>query len=302
MMMAMTTPSMSSDAARRPAPDHRGPPASGAALAGAPLGDAHFETIRQLVYRVAGINLTHGKEGLVRSRLAPRLRALGLDDFDAYLDHLDRDVSGAELVQLVDVITTNKTSFFREPEHFDLLQRVVLPPLAERGGTARFWSAGCSSGEEPYTIAIVARELLGGSAADARILATDVSTRIMRRAREGVYHDRELAGVPPAIMRRHFVNHPAVPGSLCVVDETRATVRFARLNLMHDWPMRGPFDAIFCRNVMIYFDRPTQQRLVNRFAALLAPGGYLFVGQSESLTALTHDLQYVQPAVYRTPA
>ncbi len=149
------------------------------ALSAASLSAAQFDTVRQLVYRVAGIHLSTGKEGSVRSRLTPRLRALGLRDFDSYLAYLEGDASGAELVQLVDLITTNKTSFFREPEHFALLQRTVLPALAERDGPIRIWSAGCSSGEEAYTIAIIAREVIPAGADRVRVLATDISTRVL---------------------------------------------------------------------------------------------------------------------------
>jgi chemotaxis protein methyltransferase CheR len=300
--MATMMSSPSSDQLVAPAPGTVPGPVASPALAGPILSARQFDVVRQLMYRVAGINLSAGKEGLVRSRLAPRLRELGLSDFDAYLDHIDRDVSGVEFRQFVDVLTTNKTSFFREPEHFDLLQREILPALAARDTPARVWSAGCSSGEEPYTIAIVAREILGPGADHVRILATDLSTRILRRAREAVYRDQDLADVPPGLARRHFARAPERPGAQRVVDATRALVRFARLNLIDDWPMHGPFDVIFCRNVMIYFDRPTQQRLVERYSQMLAPGGWLYVGHSESLTALDHELHYVQPAVYRKPA
>jgi chemotaxis protein methyltransferase CheR len=258
---------------------------------------AHFARIASLVKYVAGIDLRPGKEGLVRSRLASRLRMLGVGTFDAYLEHLDADASGAELVHMLDVLTTNKTSFFREPEHFRLLQDEVLPAAR---GPVRIWSAGCSTGEEPHTAAIVLRETLDGSAfADARILATDLSTRVLARAREGVYAAELLGDVPPQLVRRHFVPSPRGDGMVRVADATRAAVRFARLNLMARWPMKGPFDVIFCRNVMIYFDKATQESLVNRFASLLAPGGWLFVGHSESLSGIRHDLRYVQPAVYQ---
>ncbi|HYD52302.1 MAG TPA: protein-glutamate O-methyltransferase CheR [Gemmatimonadaceae bacterium] len=264
------------------------------------LTASHFSRIAVLVKHVAGIDLRPGKEGLVRSRLASRLRALGVTSFDDYLAHLDADASGAELVQLLDVITTNKTSFFREPEHFRLLQDEILPALAGRAAGIRVWSAGCSSGEEPYTTAIVLRESLDARRfADARVLATDLSTRVLSRAREGVYAEEMLADVPPQLVRRHFAGASRGDRMLRVVDATRACVRFARLNLMGRWPMQGPFDVIFCRNVMIYFDKATQQRLVQRFTELLASGGYLFVGHSESLTGIDHGLRYVQPAVYR---
>ncbi len=265
----------------------------------AALSPAQFDAVRRLMHRTTGIHLVPGKEGLVRSRLAPRLRTLGFPDVGSYLDYLDRDASGTELAQMVDLITTNKTSFFREPDHFDLLQREILPPKAAAGLPLRIWSAGCSSGEEAYTAAIVARETLPSVSTPARILATDVSTRVLHRARQASYRDQDLIDMPPSIVRRHFVRVPGQPGRRRVADATRALVRFARLNLIVDWPMHGPFDVILCRNVMIYFDRPTRQRLIRRFAALLAPGGWLLVGHSESLTALEHPLRYVRPAVYR---
>jgi chemotaxis protein methyltransferase CheR len=264
------------------------------------LTSAQFARVASLVRHVAGIDLRPGKEGLVRSRLASRLRALGIDSFDDYLARLDADASGAELVLLLDAITTNKTSFFREPEHFRILQDEVLPDFAARTTGLRVWSAGCSSGEEPYTTAIVLREALDARRfADARVLATDLSTRVLARAREGVYAEELLADVPPQLVARHFGPSGRGERLVRVADETRACVRFARLNLMSSWPMKGPFDVIFCRNVMIYFDKATQERLVNRFASLLAPGGWLFVGHSESLSGIDHPLRYVQPAVYQ---
>jgi len=264
------------------------------------LTPEHFARVAALVRHVAGIDLRPGKEGLVRSRLAGRMRALAVSSFDEYLDRVERDASGAELVQMLDVITTNKTSFFREAEHFRFLQDEILPALGRRPGGLRIWSAGCSSGEEPYTTAIVLRESLPEPQfAAARILATDLSTRVLARAREATYPEELLSDVPPHLVRRHFVTVPGGERLVRVADATRAGVRFARLNLMSSWPMQGPFDLILCRNVMIYFDKATQERLVDRFAALLAPGGHLFVGHSESLTGLQHGLQYVQPAVYR---
>jgi len=268
------------------------------ALTGFTLSNAQFVEIGRMVYHVAGICLPPGKEGLVRSRLSHRLRALRLPGFDAYLSLLESDTSGAELVQMVDAICTNKTSFFRENAHFELLQTTILPRLASRRQPIQIWSAGCSSGQEPYTISIVIREVLGDDH-HARILATDLSTKILRRAREAVYPHDELRDVPPVLTPRHFTLADAGAKTYRVADATRAPVKIARLNLIGEWPMRGPFDVIFCRNVMIYFDRATQERLVHRFSALLAPGGWLLVGHSESLTALHHGLRYVQPAVYR---
>ncbi len=266
------------------------PPAIGAPE----LDDADFRRIAEITYRVAGIDLKRGKEGLVRARLARRLRALGLAGFPEYLAHVQGERSGAELREMVDALTTNKTSFFRESQHFDFLRETVLPATA--GREARVWSAGCSSGEEPYTIAMVLRDTLAERDADrARILATDISARVLDRARAATYTADMVGEMDPALVRRHFT---AAAGGYRVADRLRRMVSFARLNLMGEWPMRGPFDVIMCRNVMIYFDKPTQARLVARFHELLAPGGHLFVGHSESLTGLDHRFGYVQPAVY----
>ncbi len=263
------------------------------------LTDAEFRHVGQLVTRIAGIQLPPGKESLVRSRLAKRLRALGIATVREYLEFVERDTSRAELAELVDVLTTNKTSFFREAEHFRLLERTILPALARAGGPINVWSAGCSTGEEPYTIAMVARESLGAAASRVRVLATDISARVLQRARSAEYDTALLEDVPVALRPAHFEAVPSSTGTVRVASPTRDLVHFARLNLMGDWPMKGPFDVIFCRNVMIYFDKPTQERLVSRYAALLAPGGYLLVGHSESLSGLRHALSYVQPATYR---
>jgi len=265
------------------------------------LTDAQFEQIRRLIKRQCGIHLNEGKKDLVRGRLAKRLRVLGFDSFRLYLEHLDADASGSELTALLDAISTNQTSFFREPAHFEYLQRAVLPRVAARGDRRlRVWSAGCSSGEEPYSIAITLREGLGElDAWDARVLATDISTRVLAGARRAVYGEDRVAAISPLLRSRYFVCTQTRPRrQYGVVPAVRKLVHFARLNLMDSWPMRGPFDVIFCRNVMIYFDRPTRQRLIGRFAGLLAKGGTLFVGHSESLTGIQHPLRYVQPTVY----
>jgi chemotaxis protein methyltransferase CheR len=260
------------------------------------LTDAHFLAISALAYDVAGIKLPPGKEGLVRSRLAKRLRARGLGSYDDYLA-LVRDPAGGELAEMIDALTTNKTDFFREPAHFDFLRQRVLP--ATGGAPLRLWSAGCSTGEEPYTLAMVLHDALPDVARrDVKILATDISRRVLTHAKAGVYADAAMQGVPPELRRRHFARTPNGAGWEAGAS-LRSLVTFAPLNLMGAWPMRGPFQAIFCRNVMIYFDRATQQTLVRRFHDLLEPGGYLFVGHSESLSALSHGFDYVQPAVYR---
>ena len=267
------------------------------ALTDAELAPEHFAEISRTVYGVAGIQLRPGKEGLVRSRLAKRLRALGVATYDDYLARVAGDTSGRELAAMVDALTTNKTNFFREPAHFDFLRARVLPALGA-AQPLRIWSAGCSTGEEPYTLAMTLREALPDLARrDARILATDISARVLAQARAGRYAEAAASEVPPEVLRRHFTR--SADGAWEAGPALRALVAFARLNLVDAWPMKGPFQAIFCRNVMIYFDKPTQQRLVARFSELLAPGGYLFVGHSECLSAISHRLAYVQPAVYR---
>ena len=267
------------------------------------LTAAQFREISRTVYDIAGIQLRDGKEGLVRSRLARRLRQLGLGDFGAYLELVRADAR--ELAEMVDLLTTNKTSFFRESAHFDFLRDRLLPSLGP--GPVRLWSAGCSSGEEPYTLAMVIRDAWpDADRRDVKILATDISRRVLATAAAGVYPEALLEDVPPDLLRRHFtraareaVTRPGATGGWRASDALRSLVTFAPLNLMGAWPMRGPFQAIFCRNVMIYFDKATQQALVERYYDLLAPGGHLFVGHSESLSALTHRFSYVQPAVYR---
>jgi chemotaxis protein methyltransferase CheR len=263
------------------------------------LTPAQFTRIARLVHDLCGIDLQAGKEGLVRTRLARRLHVLGLSGFTEYLELLESDASARELVVLVDAISTNKTSFFRESAHFEYLRHRVLPDLLATGRPLRFWSAGCSSGEEPYTLAFLLHEMAPDlHRRDVRILATDVSTSMVARARAGVYDAANVGEVPPAALRRFFSREPGPGEKYRVKQPVRSMVRFARLNLIASWPMRGPFDLIFCRNVMIYFDRPTQARLVHRFHRLLAPHGQLLVGHSESLSSLEHHFRYVQPAVY----
>ncbi|HEY7878653.1 MAG TPA: protein-glutamate O-methyltransferase CheR [Gemmatimonadaceae bacterium] len=291
----MTTFSRSSDSAAADAPV-----ALVAALIPA-LRPHEFRRLRALLYGSCGIRLRQGKEELVRSRLGRRVMDAGTPSFGAYLDAVERDVAAgryAELGTLVDALTTNQTAFFREPAHFEYMRDVLLPALAAGTRPVRVWSAGCSTGEEPFTLAVLLREHLPADRyAGARILATDVSSRVLEKARAATYSARALTAVPALLRRRMFDARPN--GDRFVVRaDLRAIVRFARLNLMREWPLRGPFDAIFCRNVMIYFDAPVRQRLIERFWALLAPGGHLFVGHSESLGAMTHGLRYVQPAVY----
>jgi chemotaxis protein methyltransferase CheR len=267
------------------------------------LTDAQFDEISSLVKTLCGINLHSGKRELVRARLTRRLRDLGLPSFDLYLQRL-RDGDGAEIVALLDALSTNLTRFFREPVHFDILQqRITERREAAPDEPLQIWSAGCSSGEEPYSVAIRLLEAFGDEGCrKARILATDLSTRVLATAREGVYSPARLEEIDRALVSRYFTSvRVDDERRYRVCDRVRRLVLFARLNLMDPWPMSGPFTIIMCRNVMIYFDKPTQQSLVNRYWDLLRPGGVLFIGHSESLTGVTHRFQYVQPTVYEKP-
>lgn len=258
------------------------------------LSPDDFQRVRRIAYERAGLAIPAGKEGLVRSRVSKRLRERRIATFATYLDTVEQE-NGEELVKLIDLLTTNKTDFFREPAHFDFLVDQVLPGVVASGRPLRIWSAGCSTGEEPYTLSMLLRETLPPRY-DFRILATDISTQVVAAAKRGTYSAQQLGDVSPQRRQRFFTTAP--DGSATVTAELRAPISFANLNLMANWPMSGPFDVIFCRNVMIYFDKPTVTRLVGRFHGLLAPGGHLFIGHSESLTAIEHRYRYVQPAVY----
>lgn len=259
---------------------------------------AQFSRITGVLYEHCGILMREGKEGLVRARLAKRLRKLNLPDFDAYLDFVEKEPSRSEFAEMIDALTTNKTSFLREASHFDFLRDAVFPTLK---GPVRIWSAGCSSGEEPYTLAMLANESFSDiNSRDVRILATDLSHHVLTTAKAATYPAENMRDVPPAWMQKYWTRQRDSQGrEVCEAGKAlRRLVHFAKLNLMERWPMQGPFDAILCRNVMIYFDKATQQELVERYWALLRPGGHLFVGHSESLTGLTHRFRYVQPAAY----
>jgi chemotaxis protein methyltransferase CheR len=272
----------------------------------ADLTEDQFDEISELVKALCGINLHHGKKELVRSRLAKRLRRLGIATFDEYMACVRSDTTGSELTTMLDALSTNLTHFFREPRHFQYLKEAPLPAIIHRNRHSRrirIWSAGCSSGEEAYSIAIVLADQLSDLGTwDARILATDLCTEMLARAREGTYDAVRLRDTPQPLLVKYFRCVQTRPEPRYqVAERVRKLVHFARLNLMGPWPMRGPFDAIFCRNVMIYFDKPTQNALVERFWRILAPGGTLFIGHSESLTGVKHSFRYVQPTVYQKP-
>ncbi|MCK4303562.1 MAG: protein-glutamate O-methyltransferase CheR [Candidatus Eisenbacteria sp.] len=267
------------------------------------LTEAQFHKISELVKRLAGINLHVGKMQLVKARLNKRLRDLGMTSFAQYLAFLEDDKSGNELVSMLDALSTNLTNFFREPTHFDYLRTTILPRILQSGKSRRIrvWSAGCSTGEEPYTICITLLETIPNMGLwDVKILATDLSTQVLKRAAQGVYSEARFEGVPRAVVHKYFdkVKSDGPETNYQVKGVLRQLVTFGRLNLMEAWPMTGPFDVIFCRNVMIYFEKPTQAKLIQRYYDLLCPGGVFFLGHSESLTGTNHRFKYIQPTIY----
>ena len=276
----------------------------------APRGmtDGEFAVFRELVHRETGIALGPHKRALLEARLTKRLRALDLASFTAYRDYLlCDDAAGEERRRFVNAITTNETSFFREPAHFAHLTDTWLPArnaLVAAGGERRLraWSAACSTGEEPYSIAMT---LLAGldepARRDVRILASDIDTDVLERAAAGIYPMDGVARVPEVVLRRHFLRGVgARTGMVRVRPEVRDLVTFRRVNLLDDaWPIRARFDLIFCRNVLMYFDRPTQAHLVARLERMLAPSGLLVLGHAENLLGLATELRRVTSTIYR---
>lgn len=267
------------------------------------VGPAQFSWIRDLARGTFGLDLRPGKEALVAARLGRRARELGLDGIKAYLDLLQTDRTGLELVALIDALTTNHTSFLREPQHFELLRSRVLEPAAAAQTQLEIWSAGCATGEEPYTIVLHAAEALGEAGLGRlRLLASDISTRAIEIARAGIYELDRVEPLPADWLTKYFQRGSgARQGMVRVKERYRRLIEFERRNLMESFDGLPAFDTIFCRNVMIYFDKPTQERLVAKFHAHLKPGGWLLIGHSEGLMGAGHPLEYVMPAVYRRP-
>jgi chemotaxis protein methyltransferase CheR len=269
------------------------------------FGDDDFEALRQLVKQLTGINLSDQKRELVYGRLARRLRALQLESFAQYRDLLAQD-GEREIVQFCNALTTNLTSFFRESHHFDYLRDQVITPMAHSGATRRLrlWSAGCSTGEEPYSIAMTILEALPDIQRwDVRILATDLDSDVLERARRGIYTTERLKTVTPQRRTRFFRERRERDG-VCyeVVPELKSLITFKQLNLMHTLPMRGPLAAIFCRNVVIYFDKDTQRALFSRVAQLQQAGDLLFLGHSENLFKVSEQWSLIGKTIYRRAA
>ncbi|GEJ59223.1 CheR family methyltransferase [Anaeromyxobacter diazotrophicus] len=265
-----------------------------------------FQRFAALAYEKAGISIKPGKEALVAARVAKRLRALAIPDAEGYLRYLEEDSSGEELVRFLDVISTHFTSFFREPDHFDLLREELTELLLAGQRRLRLWSAACSTGEEPYSMAMTALGLDGVAGADLKILATDISVDTLRQATEGRYGTPRLEPVPEGLRRRWFKRHPDPrdpDGELWEAGpELKARVVYRRLNLAEPpFPMNGPLDVVFCRNVLIYFDHPTRQRLISAVEKLLRPGGLLCIGHTETLSGIDTRLKMQRPSVFRRP-
>jgi chemotaxis protein methyltransferase CheR len=262
--------------------------------------DTHtFDAFRQIVYEKAGININENKGALVAARIGKRMRELSMPSDRAYLDFVVNDETGGEIINLLDVISTNVTSFFRESAHFDFLSRQVAEWFSKGKRKFRFWSAASSSGEEPYTIAMTVATSLGGPA-DVKILATDISTRILAKCAEACYGEAKVEPIPQHMRSRFFDKRASDRGTeYRVKHELKDLVTFTRLNLSKPpFPMTGPFDAVFCRNVMIYFDNPVRKRLLEEIFRLVATNGYLFVGHAESLTGLLSGFRSIMPSVY----
>jgi chemotaxis protein methyltransferase CheR len=259
-----------------------------------------FDAFRQIVYDKAGIHINDNKVALVAARIGKRMRELSVDSDRAYLDLVLEDESGAEIVNLLDVISTNVTSFFRESNHFGVLADLVGRWYGAGVRKFRFWCAASSTGEEPYTMAMTIIDALNGRAADVKILATDISTRVLTKCEKGQYSEQKLEPVPAGFKHRFFEKSNTEKGTTWAVrPEVKNLVTFTRLNLSRPpFPMSGPFDGIFCRNVMIYFDNTVRKNLLHDLYRLTKSDGYLFVGHAESLTGLLSGFKAVMPSVY----
>ena len=258
----------------------------GAAARG--LSDAEFAHLAEIAANAAGLSIPASKKSLVQSRIARRMRDLGLAQCRDYIAFVDKNAT--ETRELISVLTTNVSSFYREKHHFDFLVAKIVPALKEklnRGERVRLWSAGCSGGQEPYTLAMeILKSIPDVSAPDLLILGTDIDPKILRRAVDGVYSEAEIETIAPIDRKRFFKLSDPGTRNFSVSPDLRNLVRFRELNLHGDWPMRGAFDAIFCRNVVIYFDDETQRALWPRFRDCLVPGGWLMLGHSERIHPL----------------
>ena len=272
------------------------------------LSDRHFRSIAELVEAEVGIKLPATKRLMLEGRLLKRVRVLDCSDVNEYVDRLfDKENFEVELVHLIDCVTTNKTDFFREPSHFDFMRNFAVPEILRRRGRGtrplKIWSAACSTGMEAYTIAIVLDDLVtSGASFQFSVLGTDISTSVLHLAKTGIYTPEMIAPVPAELARRYFLSsRDPSRDEVRVVPRLRRSTNFMRMNLMDpNYPVDRDVDIIFCRNVLIYFDRPTQQKVVEQLCSHLRPGGYFIVGHSESM--IHNDsivLQQIQPTIFK---
>lgn len=270
-----------------------------------PMSDAQFDFFRDLAKTHAGITLPDYKRNMVYRRVSKRLMKLGLRDFSIYCNVLSGPNAAAELVFFINALTTNKTEFFRENHHFEHLSSVTLPGLKkplEKAGERRLriWSAGCSSGQEPYSIAMTLSESFTDLARwDAKILATDIDTDMVELGRQGIYPGTEIRSIPPSLRQKYVEPLLGDDESGRMNQGQRSLITFNQLNLHGQWPLKGRFDVIFCRNVIIYFDKPDQVKLFDRYANLLRDDGYLYIGHSESLYKVTERFRSIGQSIYQ---
>jgi len=262
-----------------------------------------FDKIRQLVKLHTGIVLADGKQDMVYGRLTRRLRALDLPNFDSYLSMIEQD-DEEELIQLVNAITTNLTAFFREEHHFGYLKSTILPSLLEKNAATRrirIWSAGCSTGEEPYSIAMTVREFFSEHPGwDVKIIATDLDSNVVAKAEAGVYDKARVEGVSLEYKQRWMKRGRGEHSEqVKMKKELQELITFKQLNLLHEWPIKGPIDIIFCRNVVIYFDKDTQRTLFGRYADVLADDGHLFIGHSENMFNVCDRFESLGHTIYQ---
>lgn len=264
-----------------------------------PMTNRNFIQIRAIAHQLTGINLSDHKKSMIYGRLARRLRCLGMADFDEYC-HLIAQDSSVERVEFINVITTNLTSFFREPHHFTYLTHSILPELQRKNRQSkriRIWSAGCSTGEEPYSIAMAIKSIAGLNQWDVKILATDLDSNVVSKAKVGIYSLERVETIPERY--REYLSINLCDDLVKVKSSVQDMITFKQLNLLHGWPIKGPFDVIFCRNVVIYFDADTQRQLFSRYAELLAADGYLFIGHSENLYNISTRFKSLGKTIYR---
>lgn len=260
-----------------------------------------FERIRQMAYDFCGVDLK-GKQILVSARLGKKIRVMNLDSFTTYCDHVQNDTSGLLFTEMIDALTTNHTSFFREIRHFEFLRNSVLPQLVGHEAI-NIWSAACSTGEEPYTIAFSLIDALGREAySRLAITATDISTRVLEKAKMGLYPVQSVSALSTELRRECLMKGTGNYVGQCMVKPAiKKLIDFRQWNLLENGSSFGPFQVVFCRNVMIYFDLETQQKVVDNLVSRLSPGGYLFIGHAESLNGINHSLEFICSATYRKP-